>query len=90
MMDMLTEINFDDNREYVLIRFVVKPPKIKRKKEIFTNSSLVILYSHFTRRAPSSDRHMDEKVKLNLLYVKFFWLIDLAIPRYVILFLGIW
>ena len=32
MMDVLIEINFDDNQEYVLIRFVVNPPKIKRKK----------------------------------------------------------
>ena len=72
MMDMLTEINFDDNQEYVLIRFVVKPPKIKRKKEILTNSSSVILYSHFGRRAPSSDRHMNEKIQLNLVYAKFF------------------
>ena len=66
------EVNFPQNQEYVLICFVVNPPKIKGKKEIFTNLSLMILYSHFRRRAPSSDRHMNEEIKLNLVYAKFF------------------
>ena len=66
MMDTSIKINFAQNQEYVLICFVVNPPKIKRKNEILTNSSLVILYSHCRRRGLFSDRHMNEKIELNV------------------------
>ena len=73
MMDMSIEINFAQNQEYMLICFVAIRLKVKRKKEIFTNLSLVIWYSHVRRRALSSDRHINEKIKLNLVYAKFFF-----------------
>ena len=59
-------------QECVLIRFVVNPPKLKRKKEILTTSSLVTLDSHLRCRVLLSNRHMNEKIEMNRVYTSFF------------------